>query len=531
MSELNTDPNSYYTTVPSSVVTYAQKQLADYITTPNVNTNNIRLTMQYWQTTTYQDESRYNFSTRNVSDQVWNFLYVRVIKNLEQARKLVLEYQPTAAEANNWEKTKKNQLAIIDLQQVYTYQILVDTYGDIPYTQAGDVDKYPLPKYDSAKEIYADLIQRTKQDIVNLDVTGTSFGAADKYYSGNVAKWKKFANSLLLKLGITISDSDPALARSVVEQAIAGGVFTSKADDCVLAYLTSSPNFSQLYTNLVASNRNDFVSGKTIVDYMNNSNDVRRDVYFQQNMHFLAGSVTAVNGSTITFDPADTPPAVTPKVGDNVYVMPNTKVGTITAINGNSFTLSGYSAGTVVPENDLGFSFYYKGGVIGNASSFNSNSRVGVFAYTTTTPGILLNYVEVAYYLTEASARWGIAGDPATNYTKAVTSSFLQWGKTEAEATAYLTSHPYSGDWKKSLGEQAWVSLYDQPLTSWNFYRRLDYPQLLPANSAVVESQNKVPVRLRYPVSEQTTNPTNYATGSAAIGGDELFTKIFWDKN
>ena len=191
MEEINTDPNSFYTTVPSSVLTYAQKQLADYVTTPNVNVNNLRLTMQYWQTTTYQDESRYNFSTRNVSNQVWNYLYVRVLKNLDQARKLVLEYQPTAAEASSWEKTKKNQLAIIDLQQVYAYQILVDTYGDIPYTQSLDVDKYPLPKYDQGKDIYEDLIKRAKADVSNLDATGVSFGAGDKFYSGNVAKWKK----------------------------------------------------------------------------------------------------------------------------------------------------------------------------------------------------------------------------------------------------------------------------------------------------------------------------------------------------
>lgn len=532
MTELNTDPNSYYTTVPASLVTYAQKQLGDYITTPNVNTNNFRLTMQYWQTTTYQDESRYNFATRNVSDQVWNFLYVRAIKNFDQARKLVLAYQPTAAESATWERTKKNQLAIIDLQQVYAYQILVDTYGDIPYTEAGDVDLYPLPKYDSGKDIYADLIKRTKQDIANLDVAGTSFGTGDKYYGGNVAKWKKFANSLLLKLGIALADSDPALAQATVSQAISGGVFTSKADDCLLTYLTASPNWSQLYTNLVASNRNDFVAGKTIIDYMNTNNDVRRDVYFQKNIHYLAGSVTAVTGNVITFDPATNPPAVAPKVGDNVYVMPNTLVGTISAISGNSFTLSNYSPGSVVPENDLGFGFYYKGGTIGVASSFNSNTRVGSFGYVPNTPGIILNYTEVAYYLAEAAARWGIGGDPATNYQTAVTASFVQWGKTTADATAYLANHPYdAGNWKKSIGDQAWVSMYDQPLTSWTFFRRLDYPKLAPAANAVVESNNQVPVRLRYPVREQSTNPTNYEAASTAIGGDLLYTKIFWDKN
>lgn len=533
MTELNTDPNSYYTTVPSSVLTYAQKQLADYVSTPNVNVNNLRLTMQYWQTTTYTDESRYDFSTRNVSDQVWNYLYVRVIKNLEESRKLINNYAPTASEASTWEKTKKNQLAIVDLQQVYAYQILVDTYGDVPYTAAGDIEANPLPTYDSGAAIYADLIKRTKDNIAALDTTGKSFATGEKFYNGDVAKWKKFGNSLLLKLGIAIADSDAALAQSSVQAAISGGVFTSKADDCLLAYM-ASPNYSALYTNLVASNRNDYVVGKTIVDYMNTRNDPRRELYFQKNMHYLAGSVVSVTGSTVTFTPADPAPAVAPQVGDNVYVMPNTLVGKITSISGNTFTLSGYTAGTIEPENDLGFSFYYKGGTIGNNSSFNSNTRVGAFAYAATTPGIIMNYTEVAFYLAEASARWGIAGSAAANYATAVTASFAQWlpaGDVAAASATYLATNPYdAANWKKSLGEQAWVAMYDQPIQSWNFYRRLDYPTLAPAANAVANAENKVPARLLYPVTEQSTNPTNYGAASTAIGGDKLTTKIFWDK-
>lgn len=531
MSEINTDPNSYYSTVPSSVLTYAQKNLADYISTPNVNVNNFRLTMQYWQETTYIDESQYDFSTRNVSDQVWNFLYIRVIKNLEQGKKLVQQYTPTAAEAATWEAVKKNQLAIMDLQQAYAFQILVDTYGDIPYTEASDIDAHPLPKYDSGKDVYASLITRVTQDIANLNTSAKSFSTGEKFYNGDVAKWKKFGNSLLLKLGMGIADSDQTLAKATVQSAIAGGVFTSKADDCLLTYM-ASPNYSQLYAQLVASNRNDFVAGKTIIDYMNASQDTRRDQYFQKNVHYLAGSVTAVNGNVITFNPAETPAAVAPKVGDQVFVMPNTLVGTITSINGNSFTLSGYKDGTVEVKNDLGYSYYYKGGTIGAKSSFNSNSRAGAFAYATTTPAIILNYTEVAFYLAEASARWGIGGDAATNYANAVNASFLQWGKPAADAAAYLTTHPFdASNWKKSIGEQAWVAMYDQPTTSFNFWRRLDYPVLQPAQGAVSDAKNAVPVRLKYPVSEQTTNPTNYSAASTAIGGDNLYTKIFWDKN
>ena len=530
MSEINTDPNSYYTATPAALLTYAEKQLADYVTTPNVNINNFRLTMQYWQETTYIDESNYDFSTRNVSNNVWTYLYIRSLKNLSEAKKLVNQYAPTASEAATWPATKANQLAILDLLQVYSYQLLVDANGDVPYSEAGDIDAHPLPKYDSGKDIYASLISRTKQDIASL-TSGKSFSSGEKFYNGDVTKWKKFANSLLLKLAIGIADSDPALAQATAQQAIAGGVFASKADDALMPY-AASPNYSQLYANLVASNRNDYVAGKTLVDYMNAGNDVRRDVYFQKNVHYLAGVVTGVTGSTITFDPADPAAPVAPQVGDQVFVMPNTLVGTITSISGNSFTLSGYKEGSVIPDNNLGYSFYYRGGTIGARSSFNSFSRAGAFAYAVSTPGILLNYTEVAFYLAEASARWGIGGDPATNYANAVTASFLQWGKTAAEATAYLATHPYDAtNWKKSIGEQAWVAMYDQPLNSFNFWRRLDYPVMSPAVAAVAESEGKIPVRLKYPVTEQSTNPTNYEAGSAAIGGDKLTTKLFWDKN
>lgn len=459
LTSINSDPNSYYTTVPSTTVTYAQKQLSDYMNTPSVNINNLRLMMQYWQETTYSDESQYNFVTRNVSDNVFLYLYVRTLKNLEQAKELINKYNPTAAESPTWETTKKNQLAIIDIMQVYAYQTAVDTFGDVPYTQSLDVDKYPLPVYDDGKVTYSSLITRLKADIANLNTSGTSFSSGEKYYNGNVGKWKKFGNSLLLKLGIGIADSDPTLAQATCQDAINGGVFTSSTDDCVLTYLTASPNYSQLYANLVASNRNDFVAGKTIVDYMNGKSDPRRSGYFQLK-------------------------------------------------NGN-----------------------YVGGTIGVPSSFTNNSAPGTFAYTSTTPGIILNYTEVAFYLTEAAARWNIGGSAETLYNNAVTASFLQWGKTAADANTYLAANPYDAtNWKKSIGMEAWVAMYNQPMQAWNFYRRLDYPQLAPAVNAVTEANNQVPKRMQYPVTEQSTNPSNYAAGSSAIGGDYLYTKLFWDK-
>lgn len=459
--DINTDPNSAYTTIPSTLVTYAQKELSDYINTCSVNENNFRLTMQYWQETTYVNESIYDFANRSVSDQIFLDNYVNVLNNLTKAKQLINEYVPTATESITWPAVKKNQIAIIDIMMVYTYQNLVDTFGNVPYSQSNQLTTVTLPAYDDAAGIYADMITRLDGDIQSLDTSNSSsLGAADLYYNGDVAKWKKFGNSLLLKLGIAIADSNPSLAQATATKAIGYGVMSSASDNCQLAYLAASPNFSPVYENVSASGRNDFVGGKTLVDYMNTNADARITKYFKP----------------------------------------------------------------------VGNTTNYVGQTIGLPAAFANFSAPGDFAYTSTTPGILLSYTEVAFYLTEASARWGIGGVPAINYANAISASFTEWGLT-ANAAAYIAAHPYNaGNWKQSVGEQAWVAMYNQPLTSWNFWRRLDYPVLQVATNAIPAAGGKVPVRMQYPAREASTNSANYAAAGAAIGGDKLTTKLFWDK-
>jgi hypothetical protein len=455
--DVNLDDHAFYNATQESLLTYAQKELSDYMNTPSVNENNFRLTMQYWTETIYVNESNYDFTNRNVSNNVWTDNYVNVLKNLDQAERIINAYAPTPSELASWPAKKKNQLAIIDMLKVYTFQILVDTYGDIPYSQALNIDLYPLPKYDKASEIYSSLITKLTADINNLSTTGGTFGNGDIYYKGDITKWKKFGNSLLLKLGITLADVNPTLAQSTVNQALAGGLMTSSDDNCQFQYLEASPNENPMYQE--TSSRDDFIAGKTLVDYMNTNNDPRISAYY-----------TDVDGD-------------------------------------------------------------YIGQIIGTPGEFADFSNAGDFAYTATTPGIILSYTEVSFYRAEAAARWGIGGNPAALYSTAITSSFNDWGLA-SDAAAYIAAHPYNAaNWKKSIGEQAWVAMYNQAITSWNFFRRLDYPQLVAPSTAIPNAEGKVPVRLQYPAAEATTNGSNYSAASAAIGGDKLTTKIFWDVN
>jgi hypothetical protein len=117
------------------------------------------------------------------------------------------------------------------------------------------------------------------------------------------------------------------------------------------------------------------------------------------------------------------------------------------------------------------------------------------------------------------------------HYNNAVTASILEWGGTPAEASAYLAQPgvKYStapGDWKRKIGVQSWLAFYNRGYDAWTQWRRLDWPKLSPGPEAISD----VPVRMTYPVLEQNLNKANYEAASAAIGGDDVATKLWFDK-
>lgn len=273
-ADFNTDKKNPAAVPGESLFTNAQKELTDYISNTNVNINIFKLMSQYWTETTYIDEANYDLVTRNISANVYSRLYLRVLTDLKEATAIIDATEVSA----NLEAEKANKLAIIELLNVYTYAHMVDVFGAIPYTEAlnpGNV----YPKYDGGAAIYADLMVRLDAAIADLDASATSFGAADLYYGGDAAAWLKFAKGLKVKLAITTADANTAASKTAVESAYAGAL-ASNDDNCQLNYLTSSPNYNQLYADLVASGRKDFVPAHTIVDAMATLADPRMDVYF-----------------------------------------------------------------------------------------------------------------------------------------------------------------------------------------------------------------------------------------------------------
>jgi hypothetical protein len=272
--------------------------------------------------------------------------------------------------------------------------------------------------------------------------------------------WIKFANSLKLRIGITIADADVATAKKISEEA-APHVFTSSVDDAQLHYTANPPTASPVYDNL--RQRNDNVGANTMVDILNGLADPRL----------------------------------------NEYLRPAT---------------AGANAGK------------YVGGIYGSSNVYAQFAQPGTVLRNPQLPGVLLSYTEVEFLLAEAKMRgFNVPGVAKDHYDAAVTSSIVDdWGGTAAEAATYLAKPAVAFDaanWKKSIGAQKWIALYNQPVEGWKEWRRLDFPVL----KKPAQAQSEMPLRFPYPFTEQNLNSANYEAASAAMGGDVVTSKIFWD--
>jgi hypothetical protein len=297
--DINVDKKQPSKVPAGSLFASASVNLADAMTSTNVNNNIYRMLAQQWTETTYTDEANYDLVTRNIPQNFWNSIFTGVLKNLDESKKLIAEAGETAEVA-------KNQEACIEILNVYTYAVLVNNFGDIPYSQALDVINV-YPKYDNAAEIYADLTRRLDQAINNIDAGASGFGASDLLMHDDMAAWKTFGNSLKLRLGMILADHDANKAKQMVEAAAAGAI-SSNAGNVVFQYLSNPPYTNPVWDDLVQSGRKDFVAANTLVDAMKALSDPRVPAYFTTDASgtdYVGGIYAASNNYATYSKPAE----------------------------------------------------------------------------------------------------------------------------------------------------------------------------------------------------------------------------------
>jgi len=463
----NVDPKSATSALSYGLVSNAERSLVRTVVSANVNTNPLRFYVQYWAATDYPAESRYDLNTRAIPTAFWNALYRDCLRDLREA-KATIPTDVTVADAN-----KTNALQVVEVLEIYTWATLVETFGNIPYTDALNFSN-SRPKYDDQTVIYNDLIARLDVAIGKFNTSLPSgFGSNDLINPGTTAaattaQWLKFANALKLRMALVIADVNPTKAKAMAEATV-GKLPTSNAEATDLTFNGTFPNTNPLYEDLVRSGRADFVGAS----------------FFVNRLKGTAGPTTGV---------------VDPRLDDYFTTATNTST--------------------------------YVGGVYGSTNVLDDFSQPGTKLRAQTLPGVLMSYAQVELMLAEAVERgFAVTGTAASHYNAGVTASITEWGGTAAEANTYLAqpSVAYAtaaGTYKQKIGYQYWLALYNQPTESWTQWRRLDYPQLTAPTTAF----SALPVRFVYPVSEQNINGENYTQAAAAIGGDLVTTKLFWDK-
>lgn len=278
LASLNEHTKAPVNVPAGSLFANATRTLSDKLTATSLYENVFRFVVKHWAMVTYQDEVQYDFTSRGIISNWWNTLYMDVLADLNNSA-LVIKDDATMTEGE-----KANKLAIVDILQVYTYSILVNTFGNIPYSESLN-SSILFPKYDNAQTvIYPDLMRRLTDDLSKMSESSNGFASSeDLIYKGNMTNWIKFANTLQLKLAMTIADVDNTSAKTTVE-AVNEGAISSPNDNAIFFYLTGSPNQNPEYVDFVVNgNKGYYVSTEDFIDSLLKFEDPRLSKFFSTN--------------------------------------------------------------------------------------------------------------------------------------------------------------------------------------------------------------------------------------------------------
>ncbi|RZK82691.1 MAG: SusD/RagB family nutrient-binding outer membrane lipoprotein [Pedobacter sp.] len=434
---------------------------------------------------------------RNLADYTWNNWFV----NLTDLKDIYTI-------ASRPESLNKSYQGISLITQAWIYSLLTDTYGDVPYTEANMGRENNLqPAFDKQKDIYTDLCAKLEQ-ANDLLKGGTAIVAtSDPVYQGDVAKWRRFGNSLYLRLLMRISGKAEVSATTI-----------AKIKEMVDTNPASYPMFeNNSHTARILWNGTNSSTAVYSSPFMVNIRAV--DFRNMPVADFFLGKL--VNWED---------PRVNPSLG--IGGVP--RFGIDRGPDGWVGVSSGYSPGS--------------GAIIQTHFNSDAENPAKFTLQTDPTTGIIMNSAEVAFIKAEAAARGWISGSPATYYYKGMADAINYWlpnyivNPTDANFINYVTNAELQWDPTlpldaTALGSrsqlemihiQKYYAMFLVDLQQWFEYRRTGHP-ILPKGPGLVNG-GRMPARLNYPLITQSTNPTSYRNAVAAQGADDINTLVWWQK-
>ncbi len=419
---------------------------------------------------------------------------------------------------------KANLLQMIRILRAMNYMILVDTYGDVPYSEAnqaytGTAASILTPKYDKGADIYTDLYKELKEAraaltttavagvntgvAVNTDIFyGTSLTSTDK--NVQIPKWQRLAGSLMLRLGMRYSKLNPTTAQTIVADALSGpGVMTSTADDAYIPFNATDGN--PLNAGPRGTNPFNYYLYEPFVNQLKNTGDPRGKyiaAYYQ-------------NPNTIGGAPQDT-------VLSHQFGFP-----------------VGYDNSSITAKPD------FKGVAQAGAGFRYSQLNYNCFG-SNTAPLEVVTFAQTELLLAEARLRGWITTGPSvvTLYEAGIRASMDEYARypnavaipdlnyqSYKRQTAVALTGVFADDLAK-INTQYWVVSLGNTAETFANFRRTGLPALTPNpyGTPLPVSTGGFARRVPYPSIERSANATNYAAAVANLGGtDDVTRRVFWD--
>lgn len=520
LESVNTDPNNPAEVPTNMIMAGTEKKVMDYVYDNWFSGRQCLVYSQYWCQRNYTEEDRYQIR-ESVNNSYFNQLYT-CFANLDK----IVDLNTDAATAVTMASygNNKNQIAAAKILKCWLYQVMTDTWGAIPYSEASKLsDGVYYPKYDSQEDIYKALIKELTDAAAMIDVTKSAFKSGDRIFDGDASKWKKFANSLKCRLAIHVSKVDPNW-KTYIAEALASGVFTSNADNAVYAYSKTAPEQCQFYRGYFVSSRNDFTVSRPFMDILKGQADT-----LNVKSHPWAGvedpRIAIYTGGPRTIEAAND----TTKVGNKYYSNGSYYIGMPFGIPSNSVK-SEYR--NIAPN------FYAVEPLVVQPD----------FAVP------LMTYSELMFIISEYK------GFSTAEYKAGVKASVEYWSGLAAQDVpsdldAYLAKVSQNVN-AETVALQKYIDLYMNGTEAWVEYRRTGYPtQLLkPGEKSIVtgtvddktkkiiegealkfttlsDTKGEIISRVKYPTNESTLNKGSFDAAVAKLqdGSNNYYSKMFWD--
>jgi hypothetical protein len=500
-SDINTDPIGDSTTTANQLLAPALVNVLSANMLRNRNFNNELMQVTVTQSDGDSQPFRYDFR-RTWADYTWNVWYPE-LTNLKDIGTI----------ASRPATLNKSYQAISLITQCWVSSLLTDVYGDVPYSEAnkGLGDKgfggNVQPAYDKQKDIYLDMFKKLEEANTLLAANDKIVPTGDPVYKGDATKWRRFGNSLYLRLLLRVAHKAEVSAQ-------------------VIAKIKEIADINPTNYPIMLDNTH---TAKILWRGDNNSTAVFASPYMVsvRPADFRGVAITSFWLDKLR---AWNDPRVRPELGTSG----TPRWGIAQGPNGYVGVESGYQQGAGVPK---------------QAYFYSDTQTAGHILQIDAMTGIIMNVAEVDFILAEAAVKGYINGTGEAYYYKGVVDGVNYWlgtkwasKVTDATFTAYLASSDI--DWINSLpvdnltpGSQSKMEMimtqkyyanFLVDFQQWFDHRRTGHP-ILPKGKGLANG-GQMPARINYPLLSQAANPTSYKNAVAAQGPDDINTKVWWQK-